>query len=201
MRGKSLGFVVFGKETGLLAIADPNAQRLTFSQIGPVTAGGEGAVAVNFFGLVLPGYQTGEGMWFGNESRSTGEFIEIQVARAPQDDQEVNGVYAVSCTTTTKGSLAIGGSSYPVTQAGPVWLGEAVLIGAAGRLSIDLAMRNEYRGRVRFHGTGNLDRGRFDIRDGNLRLAGSVTPGLLVAEWSDERPGLRFEGTLRATRR
>lgn len=202
IKGKGLGILVLGNEVGLLASPNVDSKEFGVGRIGPLTKAAAGVVALRFPGGVFAGYQTDEGFWVSNESPENGEVVEMQTKKFSSELDEINGLYSVTCKTTSVGSFSVGGTAYPTRDDGPAWVGEAAVFVAAGQVHIDLLMKNSAGGNTVLRASGPLNGGRFELRDGTRRLAGTVGSGRLQGDWLDQRSAnLRFEGPLRAERK
>jgi hypothetical protein len=202
LTGKGLGILVLGNEVGLLASPNADSKEFGVVRVGPLAKGAAGVIALNFLGGVFAGYQTDEGFWVSNESSDGSEVVEMQTKRFSSELDEINGLYAVTCKTSSVGSFSVGGSAYPTRDDGPAWAGEAAVIISADQIHIDLLMENPAGGNTVLRASGTVNAGKFELRDGTRRLTGTVAAGHLQGQWVDERSAnLRFEGPLRADRR
>lgn len=197
------GVIFATDDIGLIALAES----IDSVRSGPTQIYGVERWATNSAGdLVLAagsvtydGYQSDDDgfvLYSPFAGRSNGIYLGGIPYRQPLSSND--GLFTVSARTFYEVNGRSAGSGDALN-----WTGELAIAYAAGRMYVDMLIRNTSGGSTRFYANGDLRGDTFDLTTpSGDRLKGTIRDGLLRAEWTDRRDGgAVFVGTLRAEKR
>ena len=202
--GSNWGYLIASNDVGLLALAtELDGNRLGRTRVYNVrrwTTNRAGDVALSA-GLKYDGYQTEDGGFIA-EALVVGEISSqrASLSGVPFDIplSRNDGLFAVTSRTVFEEN----GRRAPASQV-TEWTGDMAIAFDDSTMYADLMLRNAHGGKAGFFASGPLNGDTFDLRDARgSRLVGTIRNGVVVAEWTDKRPGkVAFVGSLKAERR
>jgi hypothetical protein len=204
-RPRAMGGLLISADesTGLLALVPDTASgRALVYGVVTFRTNAVGQVVLEAGGISYDGYQSDDGVYLTADytDKKSGDTYAITFRGVPYTNALSNsgGLYRAQVRTQWMSTGGVASNSFTD------WSGNAAVVVANDSVWIDLALSNASGGTVSLYGASALGTNNtFDIwsSPANRRLQGSVSRGLLTAQWTDIRDIGRFVGTLQATDR